>query len=563
LFIKKLAFDGFYPLLAVLYKSIFDVKEFRIFLQIGEVPSTNNLVEMEAASLNTTGEIDVLHSDSAIDVMANSSARSIDSDLNMEDDIVGSDLTSFHSPVHSPIGNPGYDTSFIDIQGDDELRGRGTPPASKTSHAYSSEAASKVSHAFSSETPLLSSAHTNYRSTFNNKKSPTHKSSTPRDLQKLRKLSSKEILFEEKEISDKVFRYTLISLGINVFLFSAKILVSIQSRSLAVAASAVDSFLDLCSQAIIYYAHRGSQNIDEKKYPVGRSRLEPIGIIVCASLMGIAALQLIWEGVSKLLEGILEDTDPKDLIPNIDGYTIGLLSFAIFVKLLLFFLCNSMATKSDSMMVLAEDHRNDVLSNAMALVTAYTAHAYVFLWWLDPVGGISIAVYICIMWLFVAQEQAAMLEGMGAEPQFLDEVRTISNNFHENMFADWVRAYHFGKRYLVEVEVVLPRNMNVVQAHDISLELQKKIEMLPQVERAFVHVDYMARDEDEHKVPYYSSDDFETESVDLDEEIQVLEGHFSDGEKPPTIYRHHQHIHREVRRGNAIEKKNKIRVTID
>lgn len=69
------------------------------------------------------------------------------------------------------------------------------------------------------------------------------------------------------------------------------------------------------------------------------------------------------------------------------------------------------------------------------------------------------------------------------------------------MQADIIRAYHFGSNYLVEVEVILPEKMSVREAHDISLDLQKKIEEFDSVERAFVHVDYLARGYDEHKDP--------------------------------------------------------------
>ena len=55
-------------------------------------------------------------------------------------------------------------------------------------------------------------------------------------------------------------------------------------------------------------------------------------------------------------------------------------------------------------------------------------------------------------------------------------------------------------RYIVEVEVVMPETMTVGQSHDLSLELQHKIESDPMVERAYVHNDYIHREEPEHKV---------------------------------------------------------------
>jgi hypothetical protein len=50
------------------------------------------------------------------------------------------------------------------------------------------------------------------------------------------------------------------------------------------------------------------------------------------------------------------------------------------------------------------------------------------------------------------------------------------------------------------MEVVLPGTMTVIESHDVALALQHKIEMLSDVERAFVHVDHQGRDGLEHKV---------------------------------------------------------------
>ena len=58
------------------------------------------------------------------------------------------------------------------------------------------------------------------------------------------------------------------------------------------------------------------------------------------------------------------------------------------------------------------------------------------------------------------------------------------------MRVDKVLAYHFGMRFICEVDVVLPENMPLKEAHDIGDSLEKRIEQLDIVERAFVHLDY-------------------------------------------------------------------------
>jgi hypothetical protein len=42
----------------------------------------------------------------------------------------------------------------------------------------------------------------------------------------------------------------------------------------------------------------------------------------------------------------------------------------------------------------------------------------------------------------------------------------------------------------VEVDIVMDGNTQLWKAHDVSQRLQDKIEVLPNVERAFVHVDH-------------------------------------------------------------------------
>jgi divalent metal cation (Fe/Co/Zn/Cd) transporter len=63
---------------------------------------------------------------------------------------------------------------------------------------------------------------------------------------------------------------------------------------------------------------------------------------------------------------------------------------------------------------------------------------------------------------------------------------------------DTVRAYTSGPRLVVEVDVVMDRATTLMESHDVAEELQMKIESLPDVERAYVHVDYETTHKPEH-----------------------------------------------------------------
>ena len=68
---------------------------------------------------------------------------------------------------------------------------------------------------------------------------------------------------------------------------------------------------------------------------------------------------------------------------------------------------------------------------------------------------------------------------------------------------DTVRAYAVSERYFVELDLHLPKRMRLKEAHDIGEALQLKLEQVPEVERAFVHLDYETEHKaaDEHYVP--------------------------------------------------------------
>ncbi|KAI3731067.1 hypothetical protein L1987_62250 [Smallanthus sonchifolius] len=157
----------------------------------------------------------------------------------------------------------------------------------------------------------------------------------------------------------------------NMLLFAAKVYASVKSGSLAIIASTLDSLLDLLSGFILWFTAFSMQIPNPYQYPIGKKRMQPLGILVFASVMATLGLQII-----------------------------------------------------------------------------------------------------------------------------LESLRTLVSNAIRHI--DTVRAYTFGSHYFVEVDIVLPSDMPLQTAHDIGESLQEKLELLPEIERAFVHLDYEYSHKPEH-----------------------------------------------------------------
>lgn len=112
----------------------------------------------------------------------------------------------------------------------------------------------------------------------------------------------------------------------------------------------------------------------------------------------------------------------------------------------------------------------------------------------------QIALYTINTWTKTVIENVGSLIGRTAPPGFPAKLIYLIWNHHEQIkHIDTVRAYTFGAHYFVEVDIVLPEDMLLHQAHNIGETLQEKLEQLPEVERAFVHVDFESTHRPEHK----------------------------------------------------------------
>ncbi|XP_057418384.1 metal tolerance protein 4-like [Lotus japonicus] len=97
-------------------------------------------------------------------------------------------------------------------------------------------------------------------------------------------------------------------------------------------------------------------------------------------------------------------------------------------------------------------------------------------------------------------ENAVSLVGQSASPEVLQKLTYLAINHPQIKRVDTVPTYTFGVLYFVEVDIELPEDVPLKEAHTIGETLQIKIEKLPDVERAFFHLDFECDHKPEHSV---------------------------------------------------------------
>ncbi|KAH6642679.1 cation efflux family-domain-containing protein [Boeremia exigua] len=307
------------------------------------------------------------------------------------------------------------------------------------------------------------------------------------------------------------------SFVVNFLLFIIQMYAAISTGSLSLFATAADAFMDLVSSCVMLVTSRMAARPSIYKYPVGRTRIETIGIIMFCCLMTTVAIQLIIESGRALGAGA-RDSEELHIIP------IAFVATAIFAKGSLCVYC-FIYRRYPSVHVFFIDHRNDIVVNAFGLAMSIVGSRVV--WYVDPIGAILIGLLILVSWAANAFDHVWLLVGKSAPKEFLAKLAYLVVT-HDNRIEkiDTCRAYHAGQKYYVEVDIVMDESLPLKVTHDVSQTLQRKLEGLADVERAYVHVDY----ENEHDIKEEHKPLYEvTQQRSIKERVKSLKSVFKKG----------------------------------
>ncbi|AES70811.1 Mn-specific cation diffusion facilitator transporter MTP8.1 [Medicago truncatula] len=203
---------------------------------------------------------------------------------------------------------------------------------------------------------------------------------------------------DDKEEQAQQERAMKISNYANIVLLILKTYATVRSGSIAIAASTLDSLLDLMAGGILWYTHIAMKNINIYQYPIGKLRVQPVGIIVFAAVMATLGFQVLFTAVKQLIENSpSEKMTSEQLI-----WLYSIMIFATVVKLILWLYCRS--SRNKIVRAYADDHHFDVVTNVVGLVAAILGDK--FYWWIDPIGAILLAIYTISNWSRTVMENA-------------------------------------------------------------------------------------------------------------------------------------------------------------
>jgi cation diffusion facilitator family transporter len=269
---------------------------------------------------------------------------------------------------------------------------------------------------------------------------------------------------EDEDTESPIVKLALyVNLSANTALLIMKIVVTVLTSSLSVVASLVDAALDFLSTAIVWFTSWMIARQDRYAYPVGRRRLEPIGVLIFSVIMMTSFFQVGIEGISRL-------SGPDHTIVQLTIPAVAIMAATVVIKGLCWLWCRLI--RNSSVQALAQDAKTDVVFNTFSILFPLVGY-FAKIWWLDSLGGILLSAYVIINWSATSAEHIRNLTGASATADERNILLYMTMRFAKSIKRiQGLQAYHAGDKLNVEVDIVVDENLSLRDSHDLGESLQ-------------------------------------------------------------------------------------------
>lgn len=252
-------------------------------------------------------------------------------------------------------------------------------------------------------------------------------------------------------------------------LVTAKAVVGFMTGSMAVLASAADSFLDLCVSFANLWALRVAERPANSTHPYGHGKMEGFAALGEGLVVAFSGGWIAWEASKRLI-------NQQFSAPS--GWPLVVMIISLIVTYFLVRYLRRMGKKTGSLILQADalHYQTDLLSNAGILV------ALILVWALklpliDPLVSLFVAVYIIWGGIGVVRNGRDMLMDMAIEPIYVEAVLQAIAAQPEIAGHHFLKTRRSGKNRFVEVHIVFHNPyLPLFTAHEIGDRVEDAIE---------------------------------------------------------------------------------------
>ena len=277
----------------------------------------------------------------------------------------------------------------------------------------------------------------------------------------------------------KVRFVLLCILAANLAVVVAKLVIGLNTNSLAVISdamhSSVDSMNNILALVVISFAARGP----DEEHPYGHQKFETLGALAVVGFLSITGFELVRGAISRLWGG----APPL----SVTGTQIAILSGTLVVNVVVATYESRKGKELDSELLLADatHTKSDVLVTIGVLIgVLLSSHGWT---WADPLVALAVAVVIIILAWGILARSIPVLVDTHAIPA--EELRSSAEAVDGVRSAYSIRSRGSRVRSFAELTIAVDREISVETAHKTADEVEAELKNRFGLYQVTVHVE--------------------------------------------------------------------------
>lgn len=278
----------------------------------------------------------------------------------------------------------------------------------------------------------------------------------------------------------------LVGILCNILLFTIKFVAGIITSSISITADAFNNLSDAGSSIITLIGFRMAEKPADKDHPYGHGRIEYVSGLIIAIIIIVMGLELFKSSFDKII-------DPAKI--DFSYLSVGILIFSIIIKLWMSAFNRKLGKKlnASAMLATAQDSFNDCIATFVVLVSLivgiYTGVN------IDGYAGIFVALFVLFSGYQTAKETLQPLLGTAPDSEYVEKIKesAMSHKGIKGIHDLIIHDYGPG-RTIVSLHAEIPRNLDLITAHDIIDKAESDIKNNLNCEIS-IHIDPIATDD--------------------------------------------------------------------
>tara|TARA_B100000686_G_scaffold251037_1_gene261354 strand:- start:1001 stop:1945 length:945 start_codon:yes stop_codon:yes gene_type:complete len=274
---------------------------------------------------------------------------------------------------------------------------------------------------------------------------------------------------------------------IATFLAVVKLYAWIETGSVAMLSSLVDSVLDALASMVNLIAVRAALAPHDREHRFGHGKAEPLAGLIQAVIISASVIFVLAEAIPRFL-------DPVPVIQGEIG--LGVMVVSIVLTGALVALQRHATRRTGSVAISADSlhYRSDLLMN-LGVIAALVIATYGGLAIFDPLFAVIVAAYVLFsVWCIIRKSYDMLMDR-----EFPDEerarIRAIAQHHPEVLAVHDMRTRQAGIHSFVQLHIELPAGMSLRRAHVISDEVEAEIRQAYPETDVIIHQDPEGIDE--------------------------------------------------------------------